>query len=410
MIITRRTALGALGASSLLTTVAPGFALASAETDRRFLFIFLRGGMDSLTAVPAYGEPGFKALRGSLADGDPGEGTSYDTLKLDGLFAMNPDLAFMHSLYTNGDLAILHASCHGYRDRSHFDAQDAFDRGTVDKAMKSGWLNRMIAHLPGGMKTGRETLVMGLGPTLPLSLRGSEAVSSWSPPTAPKVSGDTMERLARLYAKDEVLHPALEKGLSAQSMGEEMGMGSEEANNFVLFAEAAARFLQPAGGARIATIDYGNWDSHADQNGRANVVTSAGTFHGRFAEMYLALDRGVKAFRDGMGDAWKDTVVIALTEFGRTVRINGTRGTDHGTGGAGFVFGGAVKGGRVIADWPGLKESQLNDGRELKATIDNRALLKAVMREHLGVPERAFADILPGSDGIAPLEGIVRST
>jgi uncharacterized protein (DUF1501 family) len=402
-------ALKALGATGVLATMAPGFALARAETDRRFLFVFLRGAMDSLTAVPAYGEPGFKALRGPLADGNPGEGSRKDALKLDGLFALNPDLAHLHELFVAGELAVLHACCHGYRDRSHFDAQDAFDRGTTDKAEKAGWINRMLPSLPGAMKAGRENVAIGLGATLPLSLRGPEGVGSWSPPLVPELSQDAVARLARLYRDDELLRPAVEMGLSTEAMGSAMAGGGGDGNTFVRFAEAAARFMKPADGARIATIDYGNWDSHANQNDRANVVTTGSTFSGRFAEMYLALDRGIKAFHEAMGPAWQDTVVVMVTEFGRTVRINGTSGTDHGTGGAAFVLGGAVRGGRVIADWPGLKDADLHEGRDLRTTTDNRALLKAVMRDHLGVPERDFARILPGSESVAPLDGIIRT-
>lgn len=411
MFISRRDALSSLAATGLLTSLTPAFALASAETDRRLLFIFLRGAMDALTAVPAYGEPGFKALRGPLADGDPGEGTEYDARKLDGLFAMNIDLAYLHQLFGTGELAVLHATCHGYRDRSHFDAQDAFDRGTVDKTVKTGWINRMVAALPGGMRSGRDALAMGLGPTLPLSMRGPEQVGSWSPPTVSALSAETVARLKKVYAKDSLLLASLDAGLTAGAMGQAMGGGgSEEGNQFVRYAEAAARFLKPANGARIATIDYGGWDSHADQNQRAKVMVDGRvTFAGRFAELYLALDRGVKAFREGMGDAWKDTVVVMVTEFGRTVRINGTRGTDHGTGGVAFVMGGRVNGGRVVADWPGLKDADLLDGRDLKPTIDNRALLKAVMLEHLGLPEASLGAILPDSGAIRALDGLMRA-
>ncbi|MCP5432476.1 MAG: DUF1501 domain-containing protein [Alphaproteobacteria bacterium] len=416
MIITRRTGLKSLGAAALWTSLTPNFALANAQTDRRFLFIFLRGGMDGLSAVPAYGEPNFKALRGELADGNPGEGTRFDMLKLDGLFALNPDLKAMHGLFHSGELTVVHAACHGYRDRSHFDAQDAFDRGTIDKAVKTGWLNRTLVSLPTEWKTGRDNCAMGLGPTLPLSLRGDAQVGSWSPPSAPNASPDTLERLAALYKRDGKLGPVLEKGLSASAMGNAMGdMGMEgkgfgSAVAFIEYAHAAATFLNSKDGPRLVTIDYGNWDSHSDQNGRSVPGPNNGNYAGRFPEFYLGLDRGIAALKGGLEpEVWAKTAIVMVTEFGRTVRINGTRGTDHGTGGAAFLLGGAVKGGRVLADWPGLKDGDLLDGRDLKPTTDLRALAKGVLREHLAVADATLEVVFPGSEAVKPLEGLIKT-
>ncbi|NWG44965.1 MAG: DUF1501 domain-containing protein [Alphaproteobacteria bacterium] len=417
MIITRRTSLKALGAGALWTTLGPGFAAASVETDRRFVFIFLRGGMDGLSAVPAYGDPQFGAARGPLADGPPGAGTDFDALKLDGLFALNPDLKFMHTLFTQGELTVFHATCHDYRDRSHFDAQDSFDRGSIDKTVKTGWLNRALVHLPARWSTDRENVALGLGPTLPLSLRGDAQVGSWSPPTAPQASADTMERLARLYRADERLGPLLASGLSTESMGNAMGgmddMGGKgfgTAVDFIQYAKAAATFLAAADGPRIVTIDYGNWDSHSGQNDRNIPGPENGNYAGRFPEMYLGLDRGLAALREGLGpDIWSRTAVMLVTEFGRTVKINGTQGTDHGTGGAAFLLGGAVQGGRIIADWPGLRDSDLLDGRDLRPTTDLRAGVKGVLVDHLGLDEALMATaIFPGSQDVAPLTGLIR--
>ncbi len=204
-----------LSGAALWNTVSSTMAMADVETDQRFVFIFLRGGMDGLSAVPAYGDPSFRAVRGVLADEAPGSGSPFDILKLNETFGLHRDLKAMQGLYQQGELLVVHATCHDYRDRSHFDAQDAFDRGAVDKSIKSGWLNRTLQALPTRFRTGRSDVAMGLGPTLPLSLRGDEAVGSWSPPTAPKADPDTLQRLAALYAADAQLGPALTKGLSA---------------------------------------------------------------------------------------------------------------------------------------------------------------------------------------------------
>jgi uncharacterized protein (DUF1501 family) len=406
--------------AQLWNTVAPAMSMADVETDQRFVFVFLRGGMDGLQAVPAYGDPSFRAVRGVLADEAPGSGSPFDILKLNETFGLHRDLKAMQGLYQQGELMVVHATCHDYRDRSHFDAQDAFDRGAVDKSIKSGWLNRTLQALPTKFRTGRTEVAMGLGPTLPLSLRGDEAVGSWSPPSAPKADPDTLQRLAALYAADSQLGPVLSRGLSAHQMSDgsnsmPMGMDgmSEGFGNAVAFqeyAKAAATFLSKPNGPRIVTIDFGNWDSHANQNQQNIRGPNNGNHGGQFAEMYLGLDRGIAAMKANMPpEVWAKTVVLVVTEFGRTVRINGTAGTDHGTGGAAFVLGGAVKGGRVLADWPGLRDTDLLDGRDLKPTTDLRSVAMGVLREHLQVPEAAFAAIFPNSETVKPLEGIVRS-
>jgi uncharacterized protein (DUF1501 family) len=422
MMANRNNGLEGMSGAALWNTVAPSMATADVETDQRFVFVFLRGGMDGLSAVPAYGDPSFRAVRGVLADEAPGSGSLFDTLKLNETFGLHRDLKSMQGLYQQGELLVVHAACHDYRDRSHFDAQDAFDRGAVDKSIKSGWLNRTLQALPTKFRTGRSDVAMGLGPTLPLSLRGDEAVGSWSPPSAPKADPDTLQRLAALYAADAQLAPVLSKGLSAHQIGEgsnsmPMGMADGESEGFgnaiafQEYAKAAATFLSAPNGPRIVTIDFGNWDSHANQNQQNIRGPNNGNFGGQFAEMYLGLDRGIAAMKANMpAEVWAKTVVLIVTEFGRTVRINGTAGTDHGTGGAAFVLGGAVKGGRVLTDWPGLKDADLLDGRDLRPTTDLRAVAMGVLREHLRVPEQAFSTIFPNSEIVKPIEGIVRTS
>jgi len=419
MHISRRTSLLGLGGAALWTTLAPGLAFADVETDRRFVFIFLRGGMDGLTVVPAHGDPDFFSSRGVLADELPGESSPFASQDLNGFFGLHRDLKTMGELYRAGQMTVIHAACHDYRDRSHFDAQDAFDRGTLDKAVKTGWLNRTLQALPTRFRTGREDVAMGLGPNLPMSLRGEAQVGSWSPPSAPKATPETLERLAMLYGADARLAPVLEKGLAAQTLGAsmmgDMGMGGSKGfGNSIAFqeyAKAAATFLNSATGPRIVTIDFGNWDSHANQNARAVRSADNGQFAGQFAEMYLGLDRGVAALKAGLKpEVWDKTAIMMVTEFGRTVKINGTNGTDHGTGGAAFLLGGAVKGGRVLADWPGLKPANLLDERDLKPTTDLRSIAKGVLRDHLGVAESALDTVVfPGAASVKAVDGLIKA-
>ncbi len=165
-------------------------------------------------------------------------------------------------------------------------------------------------------------------------------------------------------------------------------------------AEAAARFLAAADGPRIAVIEASGWDTHANQ----------GAETGQLANRLAGLDAGVAKLRTGLGEAWEDTVVAIVTEFGRTVRVNGTRGTDHGTAGAAILVGGAVRGGRVLADWPGLAPRALHEGRDLRPTTDLRALFKAVLAEHLGL-DTGFIDreVFPGSGAARRLDGLIRA-
>lgn len=410
--VSRRSVVQGLGLGVGFATLAPGFAAAMADTDRRFVFVFLRGGVDGLSAVQAYGEPRFRELRQELADGRPSEGTPFDALKLDGLFALNPDLPRMHAMYQAGELAVIHATCHGYRDRSHFDAQDAFDRGTVDKAVRTGWLNRTLGVLP---RSGGD-LALAIGATPPLSLRGSVPVGSWAPSQDAGMDSDTLYRLASLYRPDRELGPSFDKGFEAEAVGRSASLGKADViqnasgRAFIQQASAAGTFLRRPDGPRIVTLDYGNWDSHSGQNLRyAPGQQSSGGFLGRYAEYYIALDHGLQALKEGLGPDWSKTVVMVVTEFGRTVRINGNKGTDHGTGGAAFLLGGGVKGGRVLADWPGLRDDQMLDGRDLRPTTDLRAVCKGLLRDHMGVGESALGAIFPDSQSVKPFEGLLRA-
>lgn len=390
--VTRRAALQALGGLAAVAGL-PGLAVAAPPgTDRRLVFVFLRGGMDGLSAVPAYGDPDFAGKRGDLAVAPPG--TNGGALRLDGVFGLSPFLVELHKLYEARELAVLHAVASPYRERSHFDGQNLLENGTAKPfGRDAGWLNVALAESTsaGGL---------ALGPNVPLVLRGPATVSSWSPSVLPAPDADLLERLAQLYRDDPLLAKPFAAARAAQGLmeGEEGRRGMNAGPQAVVqLAKGAGTFLAKRDGPRVATIDFGGWDTHANQIGEYSPLT----------RNLRLLDRAVATLKGALGPAWKQTTVLIVTEFGRTVAINGSRGTDHGTAGAAFVVGGAVRGGRVIADWPGLADRALYEGRDLTPTLDLRALFKAALIAQLGLGEAALeTKVFPESRGVRPLEGL----
>jgi uncharacterized protein (DUF1501 family) len=293
---------------------------------------------------------------------------------------------------------VVHAVASPYRERSHFDAQNVLEVGLpTPHAARQGWLNRALPMLGDGHD---EDYAMAIGQAVPLVLRGPERVGSWAPSRLPGPSEDLMARLATLYERDAFLGPRLEAALNAERMA---GAGSSSSwrrdQAFSALLQAAARMLAEETGPRIAVIEAGGWDTHANQ----------GLVGGVLAQRLGRLDEGLGKLAEGLGPAWRHTVVLVVTEFGRTVAMNGTRGTDHGTAGIALVLGGAVNGGRVRSDWPGLAPAKLRDGRDLAPTTDLRSVYKGILRDHLGV---AAADldtrVFPSSRVAAPMEGLIR--
>ena len=390
--VTRRDALKALGGLAA-TASFPALSLATLPgSERRLVFVFLRGGLDGLCAVPAYGDPDFIAKRGDLAIPPPG--SAGGALKLDDFFGLSPYLPEMHKLYEARELAVLHAVASPYRDRSHFDGQNLLENGTAKPfGRDTGWLGVALAESAG-------LGGVALGPAIPLVLRGPASVTSWSPSGLPAPEPDLLERLAQLYRDDPLLAKPLAAARQANGMMEgddsARGMGGG-AQPVIALAKAASAFLVKPDGPRVATIDFGGWDSHANQVGEYSPLT----------RNLRLLDRTVTALKRSLGAAWNQTAVLIVTEFGRTVAINGSRGTDHGTAGAAFVAGGAVRGGRVIADWPGLADRALHEGRDLRPTLDLRTLLKAALGAQLGLAEALLeTKVFPDSRGVRPLEGL----
>ncbi len=390
----------------------PRTALAEGR-DPRFLVIVLRGALDGLAAVAPVGDPDWLRLRGDKAlmlDG------ATPALPLDGFFALNPSMPNLHRMYKAGHASIVHAVASPYRERSHFDGQDVLESGLIKPgAVDTGWLNRALASLEPADRVGVHQ-AFAVGPVVPLVVRGPAPVMSWTPPKLPPASDDTVMRLLDLYRHtDPVLARALEERVGLSAIAREGGIDMNPQKNngpapavpgaavrayFAEAAGAAAKFMAHGDGPRIGALAFDGWDTHADE----------GAASGRLAALLGALDGALAAVETGMGEAWKETAVAVITEFGRTARINGTEGTDHGTATVALLAGGAVKGGRVIADWPGLSEANLYEARDLKPTADLRAILKGVMRDHLRVDERALgSSVFPGSTALKGTTGLVVS-
>lgn len=385
--------------------------LARAEgRDPRLLVIVLRGALDGLGAVAPVGDPDWVSLRGDralLLDGKT------PALPLDSFFALNPAMPNLHRLYKAQQATIVHATATPYRERSHFDGQDVLESGIERPgATATGWLNRALLEMQSDGKVNpRDSRVLGIGSVTPLVVRGKAPVMTWVPQQLLPASEDTQARLLDLYQHtDPKLAVALEARIRLATIARGAGMETKPSDTppapgiagvrayFADAAGTAARYLARADGPRVGAMGFVGWDTHINE----------GAATGQLANLLGALDGALAAIETNMGDAWRETVVAVITEFGRTAKINGTDGTDHGTGTVAFLTGGALRGGRVVADWPGLKPAQLFEQRDLAPTTDLRAVLKGLLRDHLRVDERVLANsVFPDSAGVAPTSGLV---
>jgi uncharacterized protein (DUF1501 family) len=358
--------LAAAGTGALLA--APGLLLANAATERRFVFIIQRGAADGLDTVIPYADPAYARLRGAMAI-DVAAAT-----KLDGTFALHASLVEVAKLYAAKAALFVHAVALPYRDRSHFDAQNVLESGgSAPYELKDGWLNRLVALLPD-----RSGKAIAIAPTVPLALRGDAKVGSYAPSAPKRASDELLERVDQLYAKDDQLHAMWAAAMASRGMA-----GEARSQNPAELGKLAARFLAAGDGARIAMLETNGWDTHSAQPPR-------------LANQLKLLDAMIAALRDGLGTAWADTTVLVATEFGRTAAANGTGGTDHGTGSVAMLLGGAVQGGRVLGDWPGL--ATLYQGRDLQPTTALDALIASAAAESFALePERVARTLFPGS-------------
>jgi uncharacterized protein (DUF1501 family) len=395
---TSRRALLLGGASFAAWAYLPKFARAADGRDPRLIVVILRGALDGLATVAPVGDPDYAALHGSIALTPDGP---HAGLMLDSFFALHPAMPEFARMYREKHAAVVHAVSTPYRDRSHFDGQDVLESGFAGPGrVQSGWLNRALEGLPKG-----ERVMSGLavGPTTPLVLRGGAPTVGWTPVALPQADDDTAMRLVELYRhRDPALATALSQGLQLDktAQGDDMRPkpGTNAAGAMKLVARGAAKLMSADDGPRIAALAFDGWDTHANEGGAV----------GRLAQLLSGLDGALAEFESGLGPRWRDTIVVVATEFGRTAKINGTEGTDHGTGTVALLAGGAVKGGRVIANWPGLKPASLYEGRDLAPTTDLRAVIKGVLRDHLGLAERVLAEtVFPDSTAAKPMQGLV---
>lgn len=379
----RRSFLVRGAAFGALAGFAPRMAFARAATTKRFVFIIQRGAADGLGIVSPVGDPAYAGLRRALAEG-PGT-------KLDAMFSLHAELVQTAALYAKGEALFAHAIASPYRDRSHFDGQNVLETGGAGAyQVRDGWMNRMIGLVPKD-----DSSAIAVAATVPMALRGPREVASYAPSALPDASDDLLQRVTMLYDGDAQLHALWSEAMDTRKLTGDLAQNN--GRNAAATGALAAKLLAPADGARIATIETGGWDTHTAQKARLGTGLKG-------------LDAMIAALRTGLGPAWAETMVLVATEFGRTVAINGTGGTDHGTGTAAMLLGGGVKGGRVLADWPGLRQAALYEGRDLKPTMQLDAFIAGAVAEHFAIdPGRSLAALFPGASGARPIAGLVRA-
>jgi uncharacterized protein (DUF1501 family) len=382
----RRSFIAAGGAAGALASLAlPKMAFARANTQRRLVFIIQRGAADGLSIVAPTGDPSFAGIRGDFAQESAGGA------KLDSFFTLHPALAETANLYAAKQALFVHAVASPYRDRSHFDGQNVLETGgSAAYRLKDGWLNRLLGLVPAD-----EARALALSSTVPMALRGRHEVSSYANSQLPSPSDDLLARVAALYQGDQQLHELWSAAMDTRMKAGgtmQAGGGQKGAATGAL----AAKMLL-GDGARIAMIETNGWDTHSGQRGRLNA-------------QLRDLDQMLSALKTGLGTEWANTLVIVATEFGRTARPNGTGGTDHGQASVSMLLGGAVAGGKVIADWPGLTQASLYEGRDLKPTTDLDSLIAGALAQHYAIePARALSTLFPESRGSALRQPLIVS-
>lgn len=371
----------------------PHTALASlsGSRDPRLLVVVLRGALDGLAAVPAIGDAHYADLRAGF------DLSGNSILPLDGFFALNANLPTLGRLYRSGQATILHGMATSYRERSHFDGQDMLETGLIRPGGSTGWLNRATETIK-TLSPAKPAGAVSLGFSAPLIMRGKAPVMTWAPQVYPEADQDTLARILALYeANDPDLGKVMQSAF-AMDGGESDMKGKGGNQNFLREIEQTAQFFSDPEGPRIAALSSDGWDTHARQNPK----------DGRLGGLLKSLDEGIALLEDRLRPVWADTIVAIVTEFGRTAAINGTDGTDHGTGTAAFLIGGALKGGKVVADWPGLGAKNLYEGRDLKPTLHVNGMFKGLLRDHFGLDQSALnSHVFPESSDIKPIDGLV---
>jgi uncharacterized protein (DUF1501 family) len=381
MTMNRRTFVRQMCLGGLATFALPAVTFAQVKHRGRFVFVLLRGGFDGLAAVVPYGDPGYGRLRAGFAFQES------ELVQLTEIFGLAPGLGPMKELWDANELVALHAMAIPFRTRSHFDGQAILETG-LDRPIGSsdGWLNRLL-QLMSGTRSG-----IAIAAGMPRSLTGAFEVQTWSPTQLGVVDDAYLDRLASLYRRDQALHGRFEAAMQQKDLvGEDpAARGSARRGGITPMMRAAARILRGENGPNIAAVEFSGWDTHTNQ----------GLAGGALDRLLGQLAEGLMAFRGDMGPAWSATTVVVMTEFGRTARPNGTRGTDHGTAGAGFIIGPAVARSMVFSDWPGLGDRDLFESRDLKPTLDTRSVLKGAIAGAFDLTPAQADRVFPGSSSV----------
>lgn len=401
--INRRALIAAAG-FGLAVPMLGGFAAAG---QKKLVVVICRGGMDGLSVAPPVGDADYAALRGQIALGA-------EALPLDGTFALHPALASTHALAKAGQARIIPAVATPDRARSHFEAQDVLETGAAQVyGTTTGWLNRAVAAL----SAQGQVQALSVGPTAPLILRGPAPAGSWSPGRTLDAEARLPTLLQDLYKNDPLLGPALARGLATEVMAQAAMTGLAPAQGMAAAGaptpaaqlrqgqEAArtlgktlAGFMREPGGPQIAALSLDGFDTHANQ----------GAATGQLAVRLAYLDAVLDGLHTGLGEGWQDTTVVVATEFGRTAKVNGTGGTDHGTASTALLLGGALKPGGIVGDWPTLKAASLYENRDLAPTLDMRSVFKGLLAEHMGVDRRLLeTKVFPDSASARPVANLV---
>lgn len=393
-------ALASMGVSLSAPSFLERLALGNAAGGRRktLIAIFQRGAVDGLNMVVPFGESNYYDLRPSIAIPKPDAGKPESAINLDGFFGLHPSMSSFKPLWDSKRLAIVHASGSPDNSRSHFDAQDYMESATPGvKSTADGWLNRYLQNKKDAEETSFRAVSMTR--TMPRVLMGrapSVAMSSLSEFSirAGKSSANLQTGFEAIYAqqsKDTLAGTGretfeavnyLKKANPAQYKPEN---GAEYPNNpFGNSLRQIAQLIKADVGLEIAFTDIGGWDTHVNQ----------GNSRGQLANLLQPFSAAIAALYQDLGQRMDDVVILTMSEFGRTVRENGNRGTDHGHANAMFVLGNSVRGGKVYGRWPGLKNDQLFEGRDLALTTDFREVFGEIAGRHLGATN--LKSVFPG--------------
>ncbi len=404
------------GLAGLSLALSAGARAQPGASRRTLVVVLLRGAVDGLSVVAPWGDPAYAAARPSLALGSPGaEG---GVLRLDSLFGLHPALAPLMPFWSQGSLGFVHASGSPDPTRSHFDAQDYLESGTPGrKSTPDGWMNRLVAQLPG---SAGPTRALNMGTTPPRILAGPAPVATLGlgPRALDSKAIDQpalQAGLAKLYAGDPSLARTFQNTTEGRSLmqrsmaaasepaqdmasaptmamsaarppsAESADRGAASARSFAADARRLGQLIRRDPNTQLAFTAVGGWDTHVNQ----------GAGQGQLANKLASLAEGLEALAQGLGERWRDSVVVVMSEFGRTVHENGTGGTDHGRGNVMWLMGGAVAGGRVLGEWPGLDTAALAEGRDLAVLTDYRHVLAPLLQQHLGLSEAGLAAVFP---------------